>query len=522
MVDPLEDQLNTEERRVLPELRPWVWPFLTDYQREGICRAVGRGDFHLWWPCGSGKTLAAVVWAVATPHPVVVVTRASARRQWASEFRRFAEVEPYVFLPKSDRRKDTPSLREYLDDCTNRNLRPIVIAGWPSLAMTEDAGLNPELDEFVRGVVEFSIVWDESHVAKDHRRWRRLAKADGGHRYEKRTTTAAVAGFLAPRAARRLALTATPMPDRTRDLWAQLTLVEPHGTWEKYWAWAQTYCDAYEDMYGWDDKGSSNPDQLRAVLGARVHIVPTDRVSAKLPPMRRTVTWLPREVLGRSSKEANAAVKQAAKEAKGSDEGVERLFQTRLEQSASRKTKHVVETVADCLRAGQKVLVFTGLRKDVGTLHDAILSALQKAKVADYKLWAAHGGSPPDERETIRDDYMAHQGAACIVGTGAAWGESVNLQDTDRLVVVMLPWTWGQIRQWEGRVRRLGGRSCLVEYLVAEGTVDERVSSIVLEKLAAVEDVLPDSQVAGVRETLQGGTDDALIDGLLDRFMEDE
>ena len=63
-------------------------------------------------------------------------------------------------------------------------------------------------------------------------------------------------------------------------------------------------------------------------------------------------------------------------------------------------------------------------------------------------------------------------------------------------------------------------RPCIIEYLVAEGTVDERIAGVVLEKLAAVEAVLPDEQVSEVREAVQGGTDDNVIDGLLDRFME--
>jgi SNF2 family DNA or RNA helicase len=521
-----------DTRRVLPELRDWVWPFLTDYQRDGLCLAVARGNYHLWWPCGAGKTLGAIIWALATPHATLIITRASARRQWASELRRFATVDPYVLLPKSNRRAGTETPTAYLERVAREGLRPVIIAGWTSLSTTwedvdgkEQRGLNPELDDLLDTMGAFSIVWDESHQGKSHKRWRRLARQDGGYRYEKRTTTAAVAGFLAPRAVRRLALTATPMPDRTRDLWAQLDLVDP-GLWGKYWDWAGKYCDAYEDMHGWDDKGSSNIEELRTELARCAHIVPTELVSTKLPPLRRTVTWLPKDALSAASKEARVGLKSAAKAAKGhkSGEAVERLLQSKLELSASRKTGHVVQTVVDCLSGGQKVLVFTGLRSNVERLRDAVQvgleKALPKAKGGDWKLWGAHGGTLPEDRETIREDYMAYDGPACIVGTGAAWGESLNLQQSDRLIIVMLPWTWGQIRQWEGRVRRLGGKPCLVEYLVAEGTIDERVSSIVLDKLAAVENVLPDEQVADIRITLQGGTDDALIDGLLDRFME--
>ena len=51
------------ERVVLPDVQPWVWPWLRDWQRDGIPRAIAARDFHLHWACGSGKTVAAILWA---------------------------------------------------------------------------------------------------------------------------------------------------------------------------------------------------------------------------------------------------------------------------------------------------------------------------------------------------------------------------------------------------------------------------------------------------------------------------
>lgn len=507
---------------VLPELRPWVWPWLNDYQRDGIGRAVTQGNHHIWWPCGSGKTAAAITWIVASPAPALVVTRAGVRRQWASELRRFTTCKPYVLLPEGERKKGYQSLDDYLVERARLHERPVLIIGWPSLAT--DTGLHPEIEGFVahaeRGDFGLSIVWDESHTAKNHKRWKRLPQQDGTFRFERLTSTAAVAGFLAPRATRRLALSATPMPDRTRDLWAQLDIVDP-GCAGKYWDWAKLYCGAYEDQYGWDDRGSSDLDKLRDWCNSRASIVTTEQVSKKLPPLRRTVTYLSADVLERPDRSAKAAIRNAAKAAGGGTGTEDRsaaalLLQARLEAAAAMKGKHVMQTVLDCVASDQKVLVFTGRRVDVAKLQ----ARIEKKLPEGVPLWAADGSTPPDERERIREAYMAHRGAAVIVGTGAAWGESANLHDTDRLLIVMLPWTWGQLRQWEGRVRRLGGRNCLIEYLIAEETIDERIASIVLSKLAAVEAILPDEQVSAVRESLQGGTDDDLLDGILDRLLD--
>lgn len=500
------------EVRVLPELRPWVWPWLSAYQKRGVAWAIGRRNAHLWWACGAGKTVAAIIWMLAEPGPVVVVTRASARRQWANEIRRFTTSNPFVILPTSSMRKGDIPLSTYLSTETGR---PVIILGWDSL---RDADLYDE----IQNLPSPSIVWDEAHVAKDHRRWNPRPLANGKMAFDRRESVAARAGFLAPKARRRLALTATPVPDRTRDLWAQLDIVEPSCA-GKYWDWAKRYCGAQEGEYGWEDRGSTRVNELRTWLAPRTHVVRTEDVHKLLPPLRRITTYLAPEDLQRGDAEAGKAVRTAAKLAKGgtgteNTEAAGSLLEARLLQSAARKTRHVASQVIELLQGGQKVLVFTGRRRDVTAIHERIAKKLP----AGAKLWHAHGETPAEEREDIREEYMAHKGAACIVGTGAAWGESVNLQDTDRLIIVLLPWTWGQIRQWEGRVRRLGqSRACVIEYLVAEGTVDERISGVVLEKLAAVEEILPDEQVTGVREAVQGGTDEEVIDGLLDRLLEE-
>ena len=498
---------------VLPELRSWVWPFLTSYQKEGIAFAVGRRNAHLWWSCGAGKTLAAIMWALAEPGPVVVVTRPSARRQWANEVRRFSTVEPFVLSPASQRKPHEQGLTEFYRASTRAGTRAFLIVGWPAL---RDDVTYKEL----QGFPPFAIVWDEAHLAKDHKRWNADPRVDGSLGFSPRESIAARAGFLAPKAARRLALTATPMPDRVRDLWSQFDIVEP-GAAGKYWPWARKFCGAYEAQYGMDDRGASNLAELQAFSRQRTSIVRSEEVYDLLPPVRRMTTYLSAGELTRSDRFASQEVRQAAKEAGGGSgtedsEVAKSLLEARLMQSAARKSKHVADSVIDLLRDNQKVLVFTGRRRDVVTIYDRIAKKLPPAAC----LWAADGSTPPEDRETIREDYMACK-VGCIVGTGAAWGESLNLHDTDRLIVVLLPWTWGQIRQWEGRVRRLGmTRPCIIEYLVAEGTVDERIAGVVLEKLAAVEAVLPDEQVSEVREAVQGGTDDNVIDGLLDRFME--
>ena len=106
---------------------------------------------------------------------------------------------------------------------------------------------------------------------------------------------------------------------------------------------------------------------------------------------------------------------------------------------------------------------------------------------------------------------MNSSGPTVLIGTGHAWGESVNLQDTDLALFVMLPWTPRNILQWEGRFSRLGQkRPVMVSYIIAEGTVDEHVADILLDKLPAVHEIGGDEAAQGIEEAFIQSGDDLL------------
>jgi SNF2 family DNA or RNA helicase len=171
-----------------------------------------------------------------------------------------------------------------------------------------------------------------------------------------------------------------------------------------------------------------------------------------------------------------------------------------------------MELLEESVENGQKVVVFTGRREDC----DKLTAEVTKKFGSDAAIFSGHGGTPAAVRDGIQQAYMASKGATILIGTGDAWGEGVNLQDSDLLLIAMLPYTPGQIVQWEGRVARHGqNRPVLIQYLVAEGTVDEHVAGILLDKLPAVENVAGDDSVTGLADQLRGADDaDAIIDSI--------
>lgn len=473
----------------LPGIREWVPSFLTSYQKEGLAEMYGRSGL-LIWAAGSGKTAGGIVWSLGK-GATVVVTRAPVRRAFGREIERFTSHRAYVVEDTSP--LDQDRLEESM----------FVVLGWQTLAHH-----LPALLEWRPS----SVIFDELHVCKSNKRFAPVPREDGSLAFEARENMAYAAYRLSRAVKWRLGMTATPIKDRTRDLWAELDLVEPDA-WGRFYSregvsFTSRYCAARLNPFGGiDTTGASNLDELWNRVSLTANHVPHSVTHRDLPARRRVVTYVPRS-------DQSAPTGGFAKElAKASKNGKTAILEVRLAEAASRKRSVVVERVAECVEGGQKVLVFTGRRMDCDKLTDAIRKEVgEKARV-----YSGHGGTSAADRDGIQQAYMADPGPCVLIGTGDAWGEGVNLQDTDTFLVVMLPFTPGQVVQWEGRVARHGQkRPVLIEYMLAEGTVDEHVGQVLLEKLPAVESVAKDDSVTGFADALQGfgQSEDDIIDSV--------
>jgi SNF2 family DNA or RNA helicase len=309
-------------------------------------------------------------------------------------------------------------------------------------------------------------------------------------------------------AARRLLTTATPIRDRVRNLWAQLDLAHPYE-WGKYWDWAKRYTGAVEKTFGgMDDTGATNLDELKVRIDVSTHRVRHEEANAGLPPKRRTVVYLPAaiQVASGMTKEVRAAAKSGDPTA---------LREVLLLEACARKRPWLLGQIEARVDDGQKVVIFTGRRKECDELLEKCRSKWPGALIV-----GGHGGHLAEERDATKDRYMAAPGPAILIGTTDAWGEGLNLQDSDALYQALLPATPGQIIQAEGRVSRLGQRrSVEIVYPVCEGTIDERLAGILLTKLPALERVVDQDEVRSFARELSGVDDKDLLAGLAAKIL---
>lgn len=452
----------------------------------------------------SGKTPAGIFSSLEEAGPVVVITKASVRLQYAREIERFTTCKAHVVRPEGqmsprvtvkgiswftfcalkkqegvkgiraaweafkaehgvDRRMD---LKGYLDWCKEVKQRPFVVIAWENIR-----DRWKELEKIGIG----TLILDEAHTSRNSKRWEpvplrelpedpteaerlsreeeREAKSKGGFIKETENgrvmflpveSMASAAANLARCSKKVIATTATPVANRVRDLWSQLDLVEPNA-WGNATKWQDRHCNRKPGVYGgFDTTGQSNIKELEKRMAAVSILVSKAEMQRDLPGVRRVPFYIDQEDLDKPSK----GFKEELEQVRG--RGPSAVLEVRLAEAASQKRRAVIEEIESYINGGQKVAVFTARRRDCDLMGDT-LRKNPIVKMRGAKVWSAHGDYSTETRQAFVDEFMQETGPAVFVGTGHAFGTGVNLDSADAVFFVMLPYTPEQIIQWEGR-----------------------------------------------------------------------
>lgn len=284
----------------------------------------------------------------------------------------------------------------------------------------------------------------------------------------------------------RIALTGTPISSKVKQFHNILDILYPgaFGTWFKF---TKRYCDGHHDeimgrggekIQAWNPNGSSNLEELQARLAAFMLRRTKSDVALQLPERRRILldVQLPAKVRKQLQKAQEAL----------------RLLQGEIAASASsllsgveeHKIPAAVELAQELQQQGRKVLLLT----------TRIASA--ESIAAQLGCAIATGSTEPAERMRIL------QAASCAVSTIYAVTTGINLTNYDTIIFVGLDWVPSTLLQAEARIHRIGqSSSCLIYYLVGEGSIDEIVRSKVLNRLEIFEKALG-SEDSGLRSDL--------------------
>lgn len=444
------------------------------FQVEGARFLLSREGALLGDEMGLGKTVQVLLAVNADPsiRRVLVVCPASVKLNWEREARRWL-VRPFETLVLSG---TTPS---------------------PIPAPKGDKGLFVVINYDIVAAWEGELrrhVWDlmaldEAHYVKDPNAKRSKA-------------------ILGPKARnpiparKRVALTGTPIVNRPVELWPILAWLD-YRTWGNFWAYAKRYCNAHYNGYGWDFRGASNLEELRARLRPYMLRREKAEVLKDLPEKIREIIVLPRNGLSSLVEEEWAVWNkyqgrlaslreeaERARQAKDKDELARILAEIRAVSQvafnamstirarlAEAKAPKVAAFVKDLLEEKQKVVVFAH--------HRAVLEYLQKA-LEEYRPVLVWGGMGAQARQAAVDAFQSGE-ARVFLGSITAAAEGITLTASDTLVFAELDWRPGKMLQAEDRVHRIGqDRGVLIYYLVIEDSLEARMANVIASKMGVI------------------------------------
>ena len=433
---------------------------LYPHQIEGIAFLLGRRRALLADDMGLGKTRQSVLAMVEAEAegPYLVICPASVKRNWSREIQ--------LVLPTAE---------------------PAIVgpAPLPPNGFQDWVIINYEiLGKHLEALLAFEwkgVVFDEAHYLKNHRsqRSRNAAKLVQAIQHEPIVH----------------ALTGTPMTNRPRDLFPLLRLMN-HPLGKSFLSFAKRYCDAYQGDFGLVADGASNIEELTVQLHG-VMLRRTKNEVLDLPPKVRT--WLDIELHPYAIQHFNNAVREfltkfdapeSIDTVEDEPENSERRravgrLTTARRKLAFAKCRHTIKFVENALEQGEKVILFTTFLNTLERFH----------KHFGDRAVFVFGEIPAEERQNRVDQFQNDESVRLFIANMHVAGVGINLTAGRQVVFNDLDWVPANHWQAEDRAYRIGQTGTVnVTYMIARGTVDEFVKTV-LETKAALMDSLVEGKL---------------------------
>jgi SWI/SNF-related matrix-associated actin-dependent regulator 1 of chromatin subfamily A len=425
---------------------------LFPFQEEGIRFALEHEGTLIADEMGLGKTVQAigVINEDPTIRKIIIVSPASMRIPWRRELERWLSRPLSIAVVGVD-----------VGFVQTLFSKDVLIINWDRLNR-----LTKELSAFTYDLCE-------SHYAKS---------------LEAKRTGAA----LAIKARRRIALSGTPILSRPIEIYPVLSWLSPRE-WpaDQWFQFAERYCGARHNGFGWDLSGASNLPELSQRLRSTVMIRRTKaQVLPQLPTKLRTVVELypdpeMKRILKREMKAFETRFLRVDHESIDWDD----LAVVRHE-TALAKVPLVVQYAAELLDGGvRKIVIFAWHRDVIARLADGLKRFGPVILV---------GGMAPQVRQNSIDAFQDDSSVWVFIGNIQAAGTGITLAPASSVCLFAeLSWVPAEISQCEDRLHRIGALdSVTVQHLVLEGSLDAIMVRVLLKKQRILDAVLQDHECA--------------------------
>ncbi len=420
----------------------------TDSSLTTLKRGVLIGD-----EMGLGKTIEAI--GIINLHPelrkVLIVVPSSLKINWRNELRKWLVDDRTIGVAKGSTVPDTD----------------IVIINFDILKQNHHALISRNFD---------LLIIDEAHNVRNVKT----------QRYS----------FLKPLAAKHVvALTGTPIWNKSDDMWALLTLLctpeqlaESWSDWKKF-----RYCQGRPNLQ------SQLNRRLRESL--MIRRMKAD-VLKELPPKLRQVVELPATGAAYEAVQAEITAYAARQNRMNELRSALLLAKVNEDKAAYHKALSDLKYEARVLfEELSKVRHQTVLAK-----MDHIISHLQDLHDEDPSrkvIFFAHhrdvletvsshfngmpivmGGMTPEAKQAAVDRFNTDPNTWLACGSIRAMGLGFNMTSSSWVVFGELDWTPATVTQCEDRTHRIGqtAANVMVQHLTLEGSLDSRMAHVMLEK----------------------------------------
>jgi SWI/SNF-related matrix-associated actin-dependent regulator of chromatin subfamily A-like protein 1 len=462
---------------------------LDGYQMEGIQRVEALGGRALIADDpGLGKTPQALGWLLLHPElrPVVIVSKATGKLVWQRIAKRgiLYNNEYVPLLPDDD-------VQVIYGEQPVEIHGDVIIINYDILAKVHecpDCGgegerHNRECDT-CKGKGETIKLREDLTAMKPA-----VVILDEPQQICNRDAQRTVATIALAKSARHIiSTTASPIKKRPREFFNILNLTRP-DIFPSFWNYAQQFCGAKHNGFGWNFNGATNTESLYDILTEHVMIRRSKKeVMAELPlPVRIVV---PLEIKNRGEYDRAATDFISWLTAKGNldrrdrAERAEALVKatTLLSMAAERKTDMVIEWIQDFLESDKKLIVFTA--------HTKLLNKI----VAEFPDIAVKldGSSSLKERQEAEDKFQEDPSIKLFVGNTDAAGDTITLTAAHDVAFAELPRTPEGVKQNEGRAygRKNDPHGINTWFLVAADTIEEERAEQLSREARVVNQIL--------------------------------
>lgn len=420
---------------------------LLPFQREGISLALAKsGRVLLADDMGLGKTVQSLALAAAyrSNWPVLIVAPSSVRFAWRDQCIRWLGIP--LCLTTADILVVTTG-----SDLANIQYltKQITIISYDLMSRHAE-----QLSSCRFGVV----IMDESHLLKNNKAAR---------------TKAALP--LLKAAKRAFLLSGTPAVSRPAELYPQISAIAPNLFRGGFHEYGLRYCAAKECPWGWDYTGCSNMTELQLILEESIMIrrMKSD-VLDQLPPKRRELIVLDPSLIkaGRLKRHAKLMASTTV-----TDEAKRAAMLQYFHETASVKLPALQQYLSDLIETGRKVIVYAHHAEVLDTLSNLLME-----KSVDFIR--IDGRTNSEQRSVVCLKFQHEPTCMVALLSITAAGTGLNLTAASLVVFTELFWNPGALVQAEDRAYRIGQQdSVLVRYLLAEGTADDYLWSLIEKKL---------------------------------------